>query len=146
MVKAEKDYNFFDWWKKAFIENYINFSGRARRSEYWYYVLGNFIIIVPLYIVFIIAIVTGSEALIGISGFLLVAFALATIIPSFAVAVRRLHDTNKSGWTYLLALIPFIGSMIILYYFVLDGDHGRNDYGNDPKMAQNNEIDFIGRE
>jgi uncharacterized membrane protein YhaH (DUF805 family) len=63
---------------------------------------------------------------------LLIVFALATIIPNISVMVRRLHDTNHSGWWYWIALIPLLGILILLYFFVIQGTDGDNDYGPDP--------------
>lgn len=145
MNKSEHDYNMLDWWKKVMFNNYANFSGRARRAEYWYFKLFQAIIFIPLYIMMIVGIVS-SLAFGALFGILFVLFFLGSVIPSLAVTARRLHDVNKSGWTYLLAFIPF-GALVILYYSVLEGDRGRNDYGEDPKMpVGHNEISQIGME
>ena len=87
-----------DWYLKVVRDNYANFSGRARRSEYWYYALCNFLISLVLQVVdyFI-----GFGLLGGIYG-------LAVLVPGLAVFVRRLHDVNKSGWFILLLLLPVI--------------------------------------
>jgi uncharacterized membrane protein YhaH (DUF805 family) len=71
-------------------------------------------------------------------------YVLGVFIPSLAVAVRRLHDTGKSGWFYLIGLIPFIGSIWLIVLFVTEGDAGTNAYGPDPKSADNEEISTIG--
>ena len=107
---------------KSGISNYANFSGRASRSEYWFWVLG----VLIGYIVFI-ALMAVSEKL----GLLLVVFYLGIIIPSLSVAVRRLHDTDRSGWMILVSLIPIIG-LIVIYWYCLAGTSGENQYGDDP--------------
>jgi uncharacterized membrane protein YhaH (DUF805 family) len=98
------------------LKNYALFKGRARRSEYWYFVLFNFIVTM---IFVIIDQVMGSLFLNNI-------YSLAVLIPSLAVAVRRMHDVNKSGW---FILIPFYN----LYLLCIEGTKGENNYGQDPK-------------
>lgn len=128
IIKNESEFSMIDWWKKVFIENYANFEGRARRSEYWYFVLFNFIITLSAYIVSILLIFFGGFIL----WFFIPIFSLATLIPSLAVQVRRLHDVNKSGWWLLIALIPF-GAIVLLIFYCTEGDRGSNQYGSDPK-------------
>jgi uncharacterized membrane protein YhaH (DUF805 family) len=114
-----------EWYKKVVFENYANFNGRARRSEYWYFVLVNMIISIPLN--YIIPLVVTPEL-----AFLGTIYSLFVLIPSFAVLIRRMHDVGKSGW---FCLIP-------IYNLILactEGDEGTNEYGSDPK----NEFDEI---
>jgi len=113
---------------KVVRDNYANFEGRARRKEYWMFFLANLII----------------SAVFGILGQIASLFtyvsglvSLALLIPGIAVTVRRLHDTNKSGWFILVALIPFIGWIYLLYLLVLEGDKASNQYGPDPKAIEN---------
>lgn len=131
MEKSEENYNMFDWYFKVVIKNFANFEGRARRKEYWYFILVNTIIS------FVLGLISGFSGLtFGDSGILDTIYSLLVIVPSIAVGVRRMHDVGKSGW-YLL--IP-------LYNLILattDGDIGNNEYGNDPKRAHN-EINEIG--
>lgn len=122
-----------DYWKKALTKDYANFNGRARRSEYWYYTLMNFIILFGLQIVIGICAVADLGVVSTILGIVYFIYALATLVPSLAVAVRRLHDTGKSGWFFLIALIPIVGSIWLLVLFCTDGDQGGNAYGPDPK-------------
>jgi uncharacterized membrane protein YhaH (DUF805 family) len=140
-IKSEQYYNMFDWWKKVFIQNYANFDGRARRAEYWNYVLFNFLISIGVWVFAIVFAFVG--------GFLLIPFlwiyGLATLIPSLAVGVRRLHDTGKSGVYYLFFLIPLIGPIMLLVFFATEGDHGENEYGQDPKQIDSGNINQIGR-
>ena len=142
MEKHESNYNMVDWWKKVMLRNYANFTGRARRAEYWYFILGNFILIIPFYVVGIVGPFSDSGLLsalgLGVYGLLI----LSTIVPTLAVSVRRLHDINKSGWFYLIGLIPLIGSIILLVWFFTDGDRFTNEYGTDPKNPDEVEFDF----
>jgi len=127
------------------LKKYAEFSGRARRSEYWLFTLFMFLSGIPAGILFMMAGVgamaagsTDSSAAAGATGFTLIillvlcAFYLAMFIPSLAVSVRRLHDSDKSGWLLLLGLIRF-GGFVILIFTLLDGTPGPNRYGEDPK-------------
>lgn len=100
-------------------QKFAQFTGRSRRKEYWSFVLGNFII------GFVLGLV-GLETI----GFV---FALAAFIPGIAVAVRRLHDTDRSGWWLLIAFIPLIGVIILIVFLLLNGTSGANRFGPDPK-------------
>jgi uncharacterized membrane protein YhaH (DUF805 family) len=130
-----------EWYKKVVFENYANFKGRARRSEYWYFALANAIISIILIVLgTIIGGIFGDPATGGIIGYgLFVLYTLATLIPALGVVVRRLHDVNKSGWFYFIALVPLVGSIWLLILFFTEGDRGTNQYGPDPK----NEIEEI---
>ena len=104
---------------------YAEFNGRARRSEYWYFVLFNFIVSLGLGMV---------DAFIGI-GFLNYVYSLAVIIPGIAVGIRRLHDTGRSGWWLLVGLVPFVGWIILIIFLVQDSQPFDNQYGLNPKHA-----------
>lgn len=145
MEKQESQYNMIDWWKKVVLKNYANFQGRARRSEYWYFALCNLIFIIPVYILGIIGTVTESTLLTVIGFGLYGILAVGIIIPSLAVAVRRLHDTNRSGWYYFIAFIPLIGSILLLVWFFTEGDRFTNNYGDDPKNPGTPELEFTGQ-
>ena len=113
-------------------ENYCNFEGRAPRSEYWWFTL--FLALLEIVTSVLDGFlgtytVTSSGKMIG---FINLIFLLAILLPSIAVAVRRLHDTDRSGWFYLLIFIPLIGSIILLVFFVQQGTNGRNRFGDDP--------------
>lgn len=140
IIKDESQFRMQDWWKKVFVQNFANFEGRARRSEYWYYILFNLIISVSVYVLTIFTM--------GIAGFILLPllglYSLANIIPNLAVIVRRLHDTGKSGWYILFAFIPLVGGIILIVFLATEGDRGPNEYGPDPK-EQNAAINQIGR-
>ncbi len=122
-----------DYWKKAFTKNYANFNGRARRSEYWYYTLMNIIIVIGLQILTGICAAMQSSAMAIVFGALYLIFALASIVPSLAVTVRRLHDIGKSGSHFFIAFIPLIGSIWLLVLICTEGNAGENAYGPDPK-------------
>ena len=112
-------------------QNYANFSGRARRSEYWYFTL--FIFLVSAVLSGLNAAVFGTDAQMTIFTVIQSLFSLATLIPSIAVTVRRLHDISKSGWFYFLILIPVVGSIILLVWECKDSEPGTNVYGPNPK-------------
>ena len=120
-----------EWFLKTLKENYANFDGRARRKEYWMFVLFIFLIAMALSIVanILSAISSTLGALIlGILGLVY----LGLLIPYFAVGVRRLHDTGKPTWYIIFAFIPLI-SLYFLYLMILEGDSGPNEFGPDPK-------------
>lgn len=119
-------------WYLEVLKKYAVFNGRARRKEYWYFVLFNIIISIVLAI---IDSVTGSfstEAGMGLLGGI---YILAVLIPGIAVSVRRLHDTDRSGWWLLIAVIPLIGAIVLLVFMVQEGKPGENQYGSNPKGA-----------
>ena len=145
MENHESSYNLFDWWKKVVFQNYANFSGRARRAEYWNFVLVNIIIYIPLYIVFIGSIFNDSETFGTLSIAVLGLFALFMLVPSLAVLVRRLHDLNKSGWNFLFYFIPIAGPIIMLVWLCTEGNRFTNNYGDDPKNPGIPELEFTGK-
>lgn len=120
-------------WYLEVLKKYAVFNGRARRKEYWYFALFNVIISIVL---LVIDVVTGSfSAEIGM-GVLGGIYGLAVLIPAIAVTVRRLHDTNHSGWWYFIILIPLIGVIILLVFLFRDSEPGENRYGTNPKSAE----------
>lgn len=118
-----------NWYLKV-LKNYFGFGGRARRKEYWMFVLFNLLISIGL---MIIDNVTGTFDAEAGWGLLSGLYTLAVLIPSIAVSVRRLHDRDKSGWWLLIAFIPLIGAIVLLVWFVMDGDAGSNRFGENPK-------------
>jgi uncharacterized membrane protein YhaH (DUF805 family) len=113
-------------WYLAVLKKYAVFSGRARRKEYWLFVLFNLII------TFVLGFVEGLAGGPGVVGML---YSLAVFIPGIAVSVRRLHDTGRSGWWLLIGLIPLIGAIVLLVFVIQDGKPGQNQYGANPKEA-----------
>lgn len=116
------------WAVKTCFKKYATFSGRASRSEYWYLVLFNLLI----YIAFLLLIVlsSASDVLCGFWLLLYMLYTLVAFLPGIAVTVRRLHDTDKSGYNYFIACIPFVGPIILLCYLCESSDVGENKYGN----------------
>ena len=113
------------------LKRYADFSGRSRRKEYWFFVLGIFVAAIVLSIIEKIAGLSGMVG--GVYGPLTTILLLGVIIPSIAVQVRRFHDQDKSGWFVLLSLIPFVGGLIVLVFMFLEGTKGPNRFGPDPK-------------
>jgi uncharacterized membrane protein YhaH (DUF805 family) len=118
-----------NWYLKV-LKQYADFNGRARRKEYWMFVLFNMIFAI---VAMILDNVLGI-AMEGIGyGPLYGLYVLAIIIPSIAVGVRRLHDIGKSGWMYLITFIPLIGPFWLLLLMTTDSNPGENQYGENPK-------------
>lgn len=111
-------------WYLEVLKKYAVFSGRARRKEYWMFVLFNMIIGLVLGFV---------EGLVDGPGVLSSLYSLAVLIPGIAVSVRRLHDTGRSGWWLLIGLVPLIGAIVLLVFMVQDSDPAANPYGPNPK-------------
>jgi uncharacterized membrane protein YhaH (DUF805 family) len=108
--------------------NYVGFSGRAARSEYWYWVL----FVVPLFIVaWLIDMTVFGFNTTGVNPISVIA-TLATFLPGLAVSIRRLHDIDRSGWWVLLALVPIVGGIVLLVWACMRGTVGPNRFGPDP--------------
>ncbi len=120
-------------WYLGALKKYAVFEGRARRREYWFFVLFN--ILVTIALVFVDAFMATMNPQTGI-GVLTGLYTLAVFIPSISVLVRRLHDTNRSGWWFWISLVPLIGGIVLLVFMLLDGTAGDNDYGPDQKGSQ----------
>ncbi len=120
-----------NWYLEA-LKKYAVFSGRARRKEYWYFFLFNLLISIVLVVIDGMTGTLDAEAGIGLLGAI---YGLAVLIPGLAVSVRRLHDTDRSGWWLLIVLIPLIGAIVILVFMVQDSKPGENQYGSNPKDA-----------
>lgn len=117
-------------WYFDVIRKYVDFSGRARRSEYWYFALFNLIILVPLAL---LSGVTAGGKADNPFAWLYVLYVLAILLPSIGVNVRRLHDIGKSGWWIFIGLIPFIGGLMLLIWHCMDSEPETNRYGPNPK-------------
>ncbi len=120
---------------KSVFSNYTNFSGRARRSEYWYFVLFNMLINFVLSTLMALGGGYSDEmsAFAMIIAGLMSIYGLVAIIPGIAVSIRRLHDTGRSGWNLLWGFVPLIGSIIVLIFMATDSVQGENQYGPNPK-------------
>lgn len=120
----------FEYYKECFTLNYANFNGRARRSEYWGFVLFN--ILVSMGIGFVLGALSILLDMPNLGGLLYI-YTLASFLPALAVGVRRLHDIGKSGWYYLVGLIPLLGTIVLIYWFCQEGQAFENEYGPNPK-------------
>ena len=123
-----------EYFKNCVLKHYVDFKGRARRKEYWSFVLFTVIIII------LVGIVAGVlDNVLGLSGTLTAALVtivdLGLILPSISVLVRRLHDIGKSGWWFWVSLIPVVGGIILLVFMFLDSQPGSNAYGSNPKRS-----------
>jgi uncharacterized membrane protein YhaH (DUF805 family) len=112
----------FSWYVEV-LKKYAVFEGRARREEFWMFALVNFIVTIVLNVVL---------SMIGLP-ILAVIYSLAVLVPSLAVGARRLHDTNRSGWLLLISLIPLVGAIVLIVFWVQDSQPGPNQYGPNPK-------------
>ncbi|MFH9552919.1 DUF805 domain-containing protein [Streptomyces sp. NBC_00377] len=112
-------------WYVDVLKKYAVFGGRARRQEYWMFTLFSVIVSIVLAII---------DAAIG-SSILGIIYAVAVLLPSLGVAVRRLHDTGRSGWWILIALIPLVGAIVLLVFLASEGKQEPNQYGPNPKLA-----------
>lgn len=119
-------------WFLIALKKYAVFSGRSHRTGFWYFILFSFPISLGLTI---IDRVLGFAAPGGDVGLLSGLFALAILVPTLAVGARRLHDIGKSGWWQLIVLIPLIGAIVLIYFFVQDSVPGTNGHGPNPKGA-----------
>jgi len=107
------------------LKKYAVFDGRARRKEYWYFVLFNFLISLVLgFIDGLLGLTTEGSGL-GLLGGL---YSLAVFIPGIAVGIRRLHDTGRSGWWLLIALVPFVGVIVLVIFLASGSEPGPNKY------------------
>ncbi|MEW4371676.1 DUF805 domain-containing protein [Paenibacillus kandeliae] len=115
-------------WFLYCLKNYATFSGRASRTEFWMYMLFSTLLAI---------VVLTIDKIIGADNILYGVFALAIIVPSIAVSIRRLHDTNRSGWWYLLNFVPF-GAFVVLVFDCLPSDPASNQYGVHPDYIDYN--------
>ncbi len=115
-----------NWFMKVVTQHYFDFNGRARRAEFWWYILVNFIIAIVLNVI---------DGMLHLGGILGGLFAVALLLPSLGVMVRRLHDTGRSGWWYFIVLVPLVGVILLIVWFAAEGTKGPNAYGPDPKAT-----------
>lgn len=120
----------YEWYIDVIKNKYATFEGRARRKEYWYFVLMNIIILFGLSFIDGLTGTFNTDAGMGVlSGI----YTLAILIPSIAVSIRRLHDSNLSGWWILLVFIPIFGAITLIILYVRDSTPEENKYGPNPK-------------
>ncbi len=107
---------------KSVFSKYATFGGRASRSEYWWWTLFYY-----LFLIVVVLLPMGDVRL-----FIIAIFLIGTIIPNIAVTVRRLHDSEKSGWLFLVNFIPYVGPIVLIVLCVLPSTDGTNRYGEHP--------------
>lgn len=117
-------------WYLHVLKNYATFSGRARRKEYWMFFLISALISIVLTL---LDILLGTYSVEYEAGLFSGLYSLLILIPSIAVVVRRLHDTDRSGWWILISLIPLIGVIVLFVFICLDSQPGTNRFGANPK-------------
>lgn len=129
-----------EWYLKVMRDNYANFNGRARRKEYWMYTLIFTVLLIALMTIMFSVLSFSDETGIEtgpsvyLTVILVIVFLFAHLIPSIALTVRRLHDTGKSGWWYLIVFVPYLGNFVIFIFTLIDGDREDNKYGSNPKI------------
>lgn len=141
-MPAESLWTYFT---RALTRNYVQFNGRARRSEYWGYTL----FFILSFIAAIIVDVIVSLAVMGTDEYgdpiflpiFMLLFAFYSILPSIAITVRRLHDQDLSGWLYLINFIPYVGGLILLVFMLIDSKPAANKHGESPKYGSASTID-----
>lgn len=121
--------------KKCMTTDFANFSGRARRREYWLFALATFIVSAVIEIISTLVALSGSAVLVGLMTFISIVVGIAFLIPSLSVTVRRLHDIGRSG-LWLLLYLTIVGGLVIFIFSLLAGTVGDNQYGADPKAAK----------
>lgn len=127
-------------WMLMPVRRYADFSGRSRRKEYWSFFLFNMLLAAAVWTLLLLTFLAGmsESAMMAVMTpvFLLYGIAvLALLIPGIAVTVRRLHDTDRSGWSLLLGFIPIVGAIMLLIFYCTEGTRGPNRYGPDPKAG-----------
>ena len=137
----------FTYWLECFTKHYADFSGRARRSEYWGTVLFNGLIQAGLSIILSIVAtilfssieingeVTFSPLFFLLHNIPIYIYLLIWFLPGLAVSVRRLHDIGKSGWNLLWILLPIVGAIMLIYWYCQDSQPEENKWGANPKLA-----------
>ncbi len=121
-------------WYIDVLKKYMVFSGRARRAEFWYFFL--FSAIISIFLAVIDEFMGWNFEMDGDEiGFLSTLYYIAVLLPYLAVIIRRLHDTDRSGWWVLIAFIPIVGVIVLLVFLILAGKHGDNRFGPDPKAS-----------
>ena len=119
------------------LKKYAVFHGRAHRAEFWWFVLFNAIFSFALNITFGARVGVPEESVSSASplAILPAIYGLAVLLPAIGVSIRRLHDTNRSGWWLLIAFFPIVGAIVLIVFYAQAGDAGENQFGADPKAA-----------
>ena len=114
-----------EWYLKV-LKNYVGFTGRARRKEYWMFILFNMIAIIVLAVI---------DFVLGTYPLFYGLYSLAILLPALAVTIRRLQDTGKSGAWFLISFVPLVGAIILLIFTCSDSQPNDNQYGPNPKAS-----------
>lgn len=122
------------YWYWKVLQKYADFSGRAQRMEYWYFYL--FTALITLALAILDVLIGSFDRAAGV-GVLSGLYSLAVLIPNLAVTIRRLHDTNRSGWWFLIVLVPIVGGIVLIIFLLQDSTPGVNQYGANPKESRN---------
>lgn len=117
------------WYVKV-LGRSLDFQGRARRTEYWVFALVNVIVGIVLGIIDRLAGLQFGDPAVGVLGLV---YGLFVLLPGVAASVRRLHDTDRTGWWLVIGLVPLVGSIVLLVFYVTEGNRGGNRFGQDPK-------------
>jgi uncharacterized membrane protein YhaH (DUF805 family) len=126
-------------WFVMGMKNFLQFGGRSRRSEYWYFAL--FYILILFVLAFIdvsFGWVRNGSGIGPLSGL----FALIVFLPNLALSIRRLHDTGRSGWWILIGFVPIVGVIALIVLYATEGEAGTNAYGPNPKEPVHNKFEF----
>lgn len=111
------------------LKRYVDFNGRARRREFWMFFLANFVVSMGINILGSAVMNASAAQLPG------AIYSLAVLLPALSIGARRLHDTGKSGWWLLIALVPLVGAILLIVFWATEGNKGQNSYGPDPKAG-----------
>lgn len=123
-------------WYFEVLKKYFRFRGRASREEYWYFTLFHIMITAILTLVDLFLLGSAERGI----GLLSTAYTILVFLPGITVSVRRLHDTNRSGWWLLISVVPLLGALLLLYWYIGEGTPGENQYGLNPIQP---ELDFF---
>ncbi len=138
-MDTSTDISMFSWWKLVVLKNYKNFAGRARRSEFWGFIMTTVMMVLPLVYLQFIAAYNQFLIFNTIVQITIALFLIALILPLGAVITRRLHDVDKSGFFIMLAIVPIVFP-IVFTFTLLDGDKITNKYGLDPKNSNSDTL------
>ena len=122
---------FNEYYVDVILKKYLLFTGRARRKEFWMFVLFNLVVSIVLNIV--VGILANVPGIGFILAFIPLVYSLAILLPSIGLGIRRLHDTDRSGWWLLIGLIPLVGAIVLIVFAAQEGTKGNNQFGPDPK-------------
>lgn len=121
------------FWYIRMWQNYTNFGARANRKEYWYAILLQLLFLIVIQVAAALAQNANVPMLQLLVSVISLIFVLASLVPTLAIAFRRLHDTGRSAWWLLISLIPIVGSLVLLFFLLQAGEPGENRFGPVPQ-------------